>query len=408
MLKTGIKIPILLLIVFTIFTCVDPYAPKLAGYKHMLVVEGRVTNDNRSCVVKLSLSKQADDTVSSGVRGASIYLSDEEGNISDLTEYSDGIYKTDSLGFKGEIGKSYQLHLRTSEGNEYASDKCTMYPVPDIDTVYYEKDEKLTKNQTVAQQGISIYIDTKPGYGGKQFLRWDFEETWKFKVPFPTVFIYVNEDTILQSSVADIHQYCYKSSRSSDILAGEISSGESGSIKKQLINFIAPKVSDRLTLRYSILINQYSISQKEYNFWSNLREMNETEGDIFGSQPFPVLSNIRNVTDPNEPVLGYFSVSAVKHVRKYINFNDLIHLNIPFNNTTCRLISKNPGEYSSWGHRFTFDDLYKMFMTTPGYAFVEPFYNPVSGALSKLVFTFSECADCRVTGSERKPDFWTE
>ncbi len=68
-----------------------------------------------------------------------------------------------------------------------------------------------------------------------------------------------------------------------------------------------------------------------------------------------------------------------------------------------------PGEYQTpFGPPFTFDDLYHMFTTTPGYAFVEPVYDAVTGDLFKLVFTSTECADCTLKGTKTKPDFWTE
>lgn len=389
-------------------SCITPYIPKLGEYKPMLVVEGQVTNDQRSYIVKLSLSKQKNDSVTTPVSDATVFITDETGNTTHLNETESGIYGTDSLLFMGEVGKTYQLHIKTSNGNEYTSDSCRMMPVPEIDTVYFEKDQQFLNNQTVARTGISIYLDSKPGEGADYFLRWDFEETWKFKVPFPSEYNYINDSTILTIPANEVNEYCFKSSNSSSILTGEVLSGIMENAKKIPLQFISPNETDRLTIRYSIQVNQYSISQKEFNFWNNLKAVNETNGDIFGSQPFAVLSNITNIKDPSEPVLGYFQVSAVTHKRIYINFNETLPFELPNYHYNCQMIAREPRDYQTeFGPPFTWDDLYHLFMSTPGYAFYEATYD-TGGKLLKLVFTSPECADCRVTGTKTQPDFWTD
>jgi hypothetical protein len=49
-----------------------------------------------------------------------------------------------------------------------------------------------------------------------------------------------------------------------------------------------------------------------------------------------------------------------------------------------------------------------MFCVNSDYVFIEPFYNPESYTLEKLVFVKPECADCELTGFSEKPDFWIE
>jgi len=62
-------------------------------------------------------------------------------------------------------------------------------------------------------------------------------------------------------------------------------SGQAAPIKKEPVNFIATDQSDRLLIQYSILVSQYSISKEEYDFWNNLKQVNESGGDIFAKQP---------------------------------------------------------------------------------------------------------------------------
>jgi Domain of unknown function (DUF4249) len=179
---------------------------------------------------------------------------------------------------------------------------------------------------------------------------------------------------------------------------------------KQPILFIASDKSDRLTLMYSILIKQYSISKDEYDFWNNLKLINENGGDTFGRQPFPVVSNIRNINNPNEKVLGYFQISAEKQKRIFIPFGVIAKMQLPFyHNNQCVRIEKAPSEYGSeFGPKVTFDELYSIFCIKSDYYFIEPMYSVETGLLEKLVFAKPECANCELTGTRTKPDFWID
>jgi hypothetical protein len=341
------------------------------------------------------------------VSDAVVSIMDEVGNKTSLTPSGNGIYKTDSLTFRGEVGKTYRLNIKTSDGNEYESDSCTMMPVPEIDSIYYGREVQLSGNQSIARPGLSVYLETKPGIDDKYFLRWEFEETWKFGIPLPTLYNYISEKNILQISPAYVKQYCYKSARSGGIITGAILTGQSN-LKKQPVQFISTELSDRLTIRYSILIKQYSVSQKEYDYWNDLRQVNETNGDIFGPQPFSVVSNIKNVNDPTEQVLGYFQVSAMEQKRKFIDYNETLPLDLPNYNYGCQRISKGPVDYSfGFSPPPTFDDVYEMFMSKGIYTFIEPVLDQ-SGDLFRLSFTTNECANCEKTGTSKKPDFWQD
>jgi len=81
--------------------------------------------------------------------------------------------------------------------------------------------------------------------------------------------------------------------KSDEILIYSNYSGQTGPVKKEPLLFIAPDQSDRLLIQYSMLVSQYSISKAEYDFWNDLKQVNETGGDIFAKQPYNILSNIK-------------------------------------------------------------------------------------------------------------------
>ena len=176
------------------------------------------------------------------------------------------------------------------------------------------------------------------------------------------------------------------------------------------VTFIRPDQSDRLTIQYSILVRQMSVIKKEFDFWSNLKQVNEIRGSIYDTQPYSVISNIYNVDNPGERVLGYFSVSAVKEKRIYILPKDMDGMGLPQFIYDCQEYECSPSDYMknpATGKQYTFDEIYDMFMAAGGLIFVSPIYTG-QNQLYKLVFVPVQCSDCSLTGSVSKPDFWTD
>jgi hypothetical protein len=407
MMRKGAKMFLILAAVLILNRCIDPYTPMLKGYESVLVVEGLITDENSSYIIKLSrtLLEQADTPVV--VSDATVFITDDENNTSNLKNIGEGKYKTDSLEFRGAIGKTYTLHILANDGSLYESEPYMMLSVPEIDNIYFEKDQELVNNGTENSHGIRIYLDSR-GSDNTRYYRWDFDEAWKFKVPVPKKFDYLNDSTILPVDI--VKAYCYKFQKSNEILIYSTFEGLSENVKKQPVLFIDPTKSNRLQLQYSINIKQYSVSKKEYEFWYNMKQINEKGGDIFSLQPFPVVSNVHNVNNQNEQVLGYFQVSAVKQKRKFIPFSDVVVLNLQFYSYPCKRIEMAPRDYprNIMSPPLTFDELYDMYCNTGGYYFIEPKYVPGTNELEKLVFSSAECADCELTGTIKKPDFWVD
>jgi hypothetical protein len=407
MLKLRPNSIFILISVFALCTCIDPYSPKLAGYDSLLVVDGLITDVNSSYIIKLSRTFQDQNSIPDAVSDATLFISDDTGNRSNLKNKGNGIYKTDSLEFKGTIGRTYILHILTRGGEEFESDPCLMQSVPDIDSVYFEKDQKMINNGTQTQDGLSIYLDSKEG-DNNQYYRWAYNETWKFRVPYPKRYDFIPADSsvVLLTSIKDL---CWKSRKSDEILIHSVYAGEATRIQKEPVCFIATGLSDRLQQQYSIIVSQYSISKKEYDFWNNLKQVNESGGDIFAKQPFSVISNIHNINNPKEKVLGYFQVSAVKQKIKFIRFSDIAKLNLPYYYSPCTTIEKSPGDFQvPNGPVVTWYDVYSFFCITSTYTFVEPIFYPGTNQLAKMVFAMPECANCELTGTWKKPDFWVE
>jgi hypothetical protein len=158
------------------------------------------------------------------------------------------------------------------------------------------------------------------------------------------------------------------------------------------VNYISNS-TDRLKIKYSILVNQYSMNENEYIYWKQLQNLTVQVGGLYDMIPASIPNNLRCIDNPEEKVLGYFSVSAKSSRRIFIkdNFSGIIDLyadcisdtlhtdyvdNIPDLNTSFWVLLIQKGSF-----------------TRPGYT----------------VITDSRgCADCTVRGTNIKPDFWQD
>ncbi len=406
LIKGSLKPFALFLLIILFSTCIDPYNPNIKGSTSMLVVDGLLTNENKSYTVKLSRSVQTQNEDPTMVTGAEIAIIDQDNVQHNLTEKSAGIYKTDSLEFIATEGRSYTLYIKSAEGNEYKSDPCIMYPAQPIDSIYFGKDQEIPASHSEILEGIRIYIDAK-NQGGQKYFRWDYDEWWKFSVPYPKLYNYIDQDNIPEVDI--IKQVCYAYNGSSDIIIRSTEGSQSSNIEKLPMLFVASDQSDRLLIQYCIDIKQMSLSHEEFQFWEQLKEINDEGGDIFNKQPFAVIGNIHGVTKTDETVLGYFQVSAVSEKRLYILPDQLKDLNLPMYSYDCEQVTIGPSDYPSSqnpSQAITFDKIYASYTST-GFIFISPVYD-IRFNLQKLVFTKPSCALCTSRGNLSKPYFWTD
>jgi len=389
----------------TLFTCIDPYTPELRNFESLLVVDALVTDEDKSNYVILTRTIKNSDDDPVRVTGATVIITDDLGNSTFLVEKSEGEYRTDSLTFRGSAGRTYTLSIETESGEKYLSDPALMYPVADIDSIYFDKDQLLSEETGEMIPGISIFIDTRDESSGN-FYRWSYEEWWKFQVPEPKMFNYINDSTIVP--LAELKQRCW-ANKKSDVIDIENTLLENpGGFKKKPVLFIASEESNRLLIQYYVEVRQLSVSREEYRFWELMLQLNESGGDIFDKQPFQIFSNIHNVTNPDEQIIGYFQVSAAKLIHKYITFNEIASFDLPLYMYECERIEKGEIDYPppGMGKGYTFNDINDGFLNA-GYTFIGPIYNQY-GELFRLIFVRPFCAECTVSGTMTKPSFWVD
>jgi hypothetical protein len=304
-----------------------------------------------------------------------VSLKDDLENYYPLQEKVAGTYITDSSTFRGQVGRFYILRIRADNGaniSNYESVPVEMKAVPQIDSVYYEKTViKEDFMNFFGIDGCNIYLDTHDPGNNCKYYRWDFNETWVLRLLFPVE-----------------KNKCWVSDTTHEINFKSTAAFNEARIIRQPITFIS-NITDRLKTKYSISVNQYSLNEDEYVYWEKLQNITDQVGGLYDVIPSSVPSNIFCIDNPEEKVLGYFSVSARSSRRIFIkdNFSGIIDRytdciigyfygdgEIPGLNTSVWVLSDDPPHFGSPRRRTLTDK--------------------------------QGCADCRVRGTDVKPEFW--
>ncbi|MGC1390643.1 MAG: DUF4249 domain-containing protein [Bacteroidales bacterium] len=369
---------LLFIFIFLILAgCISQFIPKTSEDKQLLVVEGLITDQPGPNTIKLSRSLPLGTRGSTNpVKGCTVSISDDNGQTYFLSETDPGTYVTDGSQFQGSIGRFYTLHINTNNSvnnHTYESIPVELKPVSPIDSVYYEKVTiQAGTGTSAAEEGAQIYLNTQDPSSQCKYFRWEFTETWEFILPY-----------------AVPNKICWISANSNMINIKNTSAISEDKIVRYPLNFVS-NLTDRLKVKYSILVDQYSLSEDEYNYWDKLQNMSQQVGSLYDIIPSSVSSNVYCLDNPGEKVLGYFSVSARSSKRIFIK-DHFAGLANPYSADNCIADTIWGGSPLPQGLNSTVWIIITSIM---------PPYN---------VTTYSKgCYDCTVRGTDVEPYFWTD
>ena len=366
-----------LIIFFSLFSvfksCIVPYFPEPVEKEELLVVEGLISDQHEVNSIKLSKSLPLWKPQNpKPLAGCKVWISDDLNQIDNLEETLPGTYTTDPDSFQGMTGRKYTLHILTNEENgnlNYESFPMEMKAVPPIDSIYYEK--KATEEYNTLTEGCEIYLDTHDPADICNFYRWKYSETWEFHLPF---------------NVTD--KVCWITENSNKIFIKNASILEQGRVIRYPINSITNPV-DRLSAKYSILVKQYSLNEDEYLYWERLKNTLDQVGGLYDLIPALIPNNIYCIENPNEKILGYFSVSAMSSKRVFIKDN-----------------------FAGWNAKYLDCISDTIYGTNPIAGLNETVWviiDHINQEPPSRIITYKRgCADCRTRGTPFKPVFWDD
>ncbi|MEQ9374224.1 MAG: DUF4249 domain-containing protein [Imperialibacter sp.] len=381
------------LLILTLWGCVEPFEPETGGFESVLVVEGNISDADEPYLITVSRTAPLDASGAIPEKGAFVQVKDEEGAAFLFTEVAPGKYHSNPLGFIGCSGKNYTLSIITSSNQRYESEVVTLKPTPPIDSIYFEREIRLT-DAGDSLDGVRIMVDAHDPLGTSVYYKYSWIETYEIRPHYPSFY----EWDFSVTPAAFVRRnpeinLCFKTDSSRQVLITSTANLKADRVSEFEVNYVST-VSFRLKSRYSILVRQQTISEKSFRYWSEVKKTSESLGTLFDPQPYQLTGNVHNVDDPEEPVLGYFDASSVAQKRIFIDRKkDLHSLTYPAEPCISQLKTFSPQEEGDVAK-----DEFNLFISW-GYLIVDA---------EGLLWAPPECADCRLYGTLEKPDFWPD
>lgn len=284
--------------------------------------------------------------------------------------------------------------LIKAEGETYQSEFQELFTTPEIENVTYKERE----------DGISIHVSSYGDENTSPYYLWAYEEDWEFHAPaningLKGIPVY-SEDfynlPFLDENGNNPYLYCWGHNSSKHINIYNTSVLTENTAKEVEL-FRIPIDDVRISYLYSILVKQYSLNPKGYQYYSLIKKYSEESFGLFTPAPGEVKGNVTCISNPEIKVIGYVLASTCQTKRIFIYESDFKQICSEYD-SGC----KSEG----WGDASWLNKIYSegaIAMTYNGE--LSSFLNP---HIEETVFYSRQCVDCRVKegATKKRPDFW--
>jgi hypothetical protein len=290
---------------------------------------------------------------SNPIESAKVVISSDDGQSEVLTEIEPGLYQTNAIGIRGQVGRSYSLGVITKAGNVYQSSRERIIESAEIDSIYFQFEEKdvfLVGNITVKARSAKILVDFYDKVDQENYYNWSWNSTYKF-VSNPESFTnQAGQPAPLPCSFFGCNCcMCWLTSEEQNDL--ELAQDRLFNGKKVEQHLVAtiPLKPNEFQFKHYVNVSQKSLSKDAYDFWKQIKEQ-KSATTIFATPPAKIKGNIININNPGEDVWGYFSASDVKTKSFFIYPHDIPATLYDFSviNNDCRTVPNATNQQPSF------------------------------------------------------------
>ncbi len=375
----------MILCVFVCTSCVEIYFPDIEKYENVLVVDGMITNEPGPYTIKLSISSPINNSEYTPYPNAEVIIFDDIGNSETLTENNPGEYSTATDGIQGVVGRKYKIQIKTPDNKTYSSDFEELLAAVEIDSVYANVEYQQSMFHHYDLAGLQFYVDTKLAATDANYYLWRLESTYEYNSSF--LINYIFDGALKPNYNRDTLFTCWRTDVLTDILVSNTVDLSEPKIIGFPLNYVSTEDRD-LSIKYSLLVKQFTITEKVYNFWHRIEDLNSEQGSLFSSLPYQICGNVHCENDEEEPVLGYFMAAGISEKRIFVDRPELV-----FHYWECVLTL---ADFEAFAYiRWTGPEIWPLYVTTSN-----------NGAKA---LPHQDCVDCtRKGGTVDKPEFWIE
>ncbi len=301
------------------------------------------------------------------ISGANVSIYSEAGEKINFKEeeFNSGIYQKEVNGSNGVKGEAYYLEVVIPGGGTYRSDWQTLPTKGATDILDFEVGNIQQVGEdaiTYEEYAVSLFAETQLTTDRADlFVKWDIESTWFFKeTALPGQFWWWMWDV------------CYIVDKLEDQEVRLFSTADITTDKIPRRLLVTDRIDETFYGKQYYSLIQSTITKEAHDFWSGINEVSNISGSIFDPPLGAVNSNITNISNENEVVLGFFEVAHVDTTHIEINRDDV---NL-FYNEPCVIPLEVQNFPPSWFNRLGryFSERCLDCLTIPNSSLQKPYY----------------------------------
>jgi hypothetical protein len=338
-------------------SCVDQLLHTFPGSIDVVVVDGFITNLVESHLIRISRSKSDPLTGRPGfapITGATVEVLVDSDGLVVASEIEEGVYRLPA-DFRGQVGHTYQLRFTLPDGTRYESSPQSMMAAPPIRRVTARFNPTTIPPALVGgfTAGHDLYLDTDDPADETNYYRWDWRlwesQRWcrtcvqgaysihEVKViydEYGNATFETGDDLLEDCFYAPpprnnqplpfwVYDYecrtrCWAILSSTELNLFSDSYTNGGPIANRRVAQI-PFYQHRGCL---VEIRQAALTPSAYRFYKDLEEQTQNSGGVADPPPSVTVGNIRNMADPEEVVVGFFTAAGVSTYRYWLDRKD--------------------------------------------------------------------------------------
>lgn len=307
--------------------CVDEVNLKIDQDLQKITIVGLISDSLREHKIEIFRSAVlglGQDNIYEPISQAKVTVHDDAGTVIPFVESATpGTYSTM---VQGVAGRQYWLEAELPDQTFIKSEPALLLPSPPIDSLTYEVGKFTFINnlsQLVEVEQVFVKANTQVEPATKQKFRWRVEGEYEFhEYEGPgSKFCWIKNNV-------DFNQlYIFDAER----LGGR-------ALSEQPV--ASTDINERFAFKYCFHVSQYALTEREFNYWNQIKSIININGSLFDPPPGNVKGNLFSVNQPEEQIFGYFSVCGSSFKRLFVKPQDLGFSSLP---GFCRRRFGTPG-----------------------------------------------------------------
>ena len=323
-----------------------------SGDTFPVVIDGFISDEPGPYIIRVSKAFDIESkfSIKTPISIKQLVLSDDQGVSEVLSEISNGVYKTDSTGIRGIVGRVYKLRVELLTGRVYESIPDTLQSAGTVDSVYFNFTQGKVKIDGTTSYGFDVFFNSSAGSKSNNYFLWKFTGTYQVKTnpQFHRIACATIADDCPNAvancgcpqplpcsgyiQVGSIYNLTYKSPctccscwvkiYNSVPIISDRQFVEDGRFRDIKVHY-APLTPYTLMFKMHAEVKQLSLSHNAFSFWKAVKDQKEATNSLFQPVTGRISANFKQISGPPGPVEGIFFAAGVSSKAIYIVPNDV-------------------------------------------------------------------------------------